>query len=161
MISVICILVGGGVSCTNNLSEVSKENPSGDVSQTTKEQVLENEGAQQKVVTPPLVGGIPIEKVFELQQTGSILLIDTRSPIFYKLGHIDGAQNIPLKSFDKNIDSTKITLDAAMAAGKKIVIYCQSEKCPDSFRMAQVLSKSGYDVSVFKGGWELWKMSGL
>jgi len=158
MISVICILVGGCVSCTNNISEVSKENASGDVSQTTKEQVLENEGAQ---ATPPMVVEIPIEKVFELQQTDSILLIDTRSPIFYKLGHIDGAQSIPLKSFDENIDSTKITLDAAMAAGKKVVIYCQSEKCPDSSRMAQSLTSSGYDVRVFKGGWQLWKMSGL
>jgi rhodanese-related sulfurtransferase len=161
MISVICILVGGGVSCTNNLTEENKGNPSEDVSQTTQEQILENEGTQENVVISPMVVEIPIEKVFDLQQTNSILLIDTRPPIFYKMGHIEGAQSIPLKSFDKNIDSTKSTLDAAMVAGKNIVIYCQNEKCQDSTRMAQSLMSSGYDVRVFKGGWQLWKLSGL
>ncbi len=160
-ISMIFILLGGGVSCTNNLSEVSKKNSSGDASQTTKDLVLDNEDSQEKVAVPTLVAELSIEKVFELQQTGSVLLIDTRSPVFYNLGHIDGAYSLPLKSFKKGFESLRSTLDAAVTEEKKIVVYCQSEKCPDSFKMARALSSAGYNVSIFKGGWELWKMSGL
>jgi len=162
-ISVISILVGGLVtsSCTNRLPEESHENSSDVVSQTTKQPVLKIDESQQKLATASPVGEVPIERVFELQQTDGILLIDTRSPIFYKLGHIDGAYSLPLKSFEKRFDASKSTLDSAKREGKEIVIYCQSEKCPDSYIMAQALSKAGYKVSIFKGGWELWKMSGL
>ena len=162
-ISVISILVGGLVtsSCTNRLPEESHENSSDVVSQTTKQPVLKIDESQQKLATASPVGEVPIERVFELQQTDGILLIDTRSPIFYKLGHIDGAYSLPLKSFEKKFDASKSTLDSAKKEGKQIVIYCQSEKCPDSYIMAQALSKAGYKVSIFKGGWELWKMSGL
>ena len=162
-ISVISILVGGLVtsSCTNRPSEGTREDSSDIVSQTTKEPVLKIDESQQKLATPSAVGEFPIERVFELQQTDGILLIDTRSPIFYKLGHIDGAYSLPLKSFEKRFETSKSTLDSAKRVGKEIVIYCQSEKCPDSYIMAQALSKAGYKVSISKGGWELWKMSGL
>ena len=141
-------------SCTNSLSEGTRGNSSAVVSQTTKE-------PQQKPATPLSVNEVPIERVFELQQSGLILLIDTRPSVFYNLGHIDGAHSLPLKSFEKSFENSRSTLDAAVVAGKKIIIYCQSEKCSDSYKMAQVLSKYGYKVSIFKGGWELWKMSGL
>lgn len=104
---------------------------------------------------------LPIERVFELQQSGAILLIDTRSPIFYSLGHIGGAHSLPLKSFEKSFKESQSTIDSAVADGKKLVIYCQSEKCSDSYIMGKALQEIGYQVSVFKGGWELWKMSGL
>ncbi|PQJ30100.1 rhodanese-like domain-containing protein [Rubritalea profundi] len=162
-ISVISILIGGAVtsSCTSSLSELDKSDAESSATQVKEKQVAESAGAEKETAAPVVVSELPIEKVFELQQTGSILLIDTRSPIFYKLGHIDGAYSLPLKSFDKNFESSRSTLDAAVTKGKKIVIYCQSEKCPDSLKMARSLAKSGYKVSVFKGGWELWKMSGL
>ncbi|MFC4994487.1 rhodanese-like domain-containing protein [Rubritalea tangerina] len=104
---------------------------------------------------------IPIEKVFEMQQGGQAFLLDTRPPIFFNLGHIEGAHSLPLKTFDKSYQESKGVLDTAKSSGKVIVIYCQSEKCKDSFVMASKLHNRGYNVRVFKGGWELWKMSGL
>ena len=148
-------------SCISSSSELDKGDSESSAVKAKEEQLAESEGAEKKTAVPVVVSELPIEKVFELQQTGSILLIDTRSTVFYNLGHIDGAHSLPLKSFKKRFESSRSALDAAVAEGKKIVIYCQSEKCSDSYKMAQALSKSGYKVSIFKGGWELWKMSGL
>ena len=84
-----------------------------------------------------------------------------RSIVDFNLGHIEGAHSLPLKTFDKSYQESKGVLDSAKSSGKVIVIYCQSEKCKDSFVMASKLHNRGYNVRVFKGGWELWKMSGL
>lgn len=124
-------------------------------------QLVEEKVTKKNVENPSPVTELPIERVFELQQSGVIFLIDTRPTIFYNLGHIDGAHSLPLKSFDKSFSKNQSAIDAALAEGKKLVIYCQSEKCTDSNKMAKVMSEMGYKVSVFKGGWELWKMSGL
>ena len=156
---VATIFIGGVLGCSSGNTTIDIKDPTS--SRTTK---LTEDRASLKASQPvklQVVDEILIENVFELQQTNSIVLIDTRSPVFYRLGHIDGAINIPLKSFSKNLDKSKVILDTAMVEGKKIVIYCQSEKCPDSFIMARSLNSSGYPALVFKGGWELWKMSGL
>lgn len=155
---VITLFAVSTVSCTKSLPEASA---SPVIPQTTTKKEPELVKLQQQSSKPIKVNETPIEKVFELQQTGSVLLIDTRPPIFYTLGHIDGAYSLPLKSFDKSFESSKMTIDSAIEAHKSIVIYCQNEKCPDSYIMAKKLIKMGYDVSIFKGGWELWKMSGL
>ena len=147
-------------SCTSNLPDPTIDDSSS-AEELKQQKVVENGVMNKTSKASSPVRELPIERVFELQQTGSILLIDTRSPIFYKLGHIEGAYSLPLKSFEKSFESSRSTLDSAVNEGKQIVIYCQSEKCSDSYKMAQSLSKSGYNVSVFKGGWELWKMSGL
>lgn len=144
-------------SCTSILSEKAAENHT----QPTKKQSSDAGETKEKLKKHLLIRELTIEKVFELHQSGSILLLDTRPPIFYRLGHIEGAHSLPLKKFDESFENSKRTLDAAASAGKEIVIYCQSENCSDSGVMAQALSKSGYNVSIFKGGWELWNMSGL
>ena len=150
-ISVVSLLIGGGLtsSCTSNLPD-----PDDQGSLTTAEAEDATDNVKPKVTSNFLatIIELPIERVFELQQTDSILLIDTRAPIFYRLGHIDGAYSLPLKSFEKSFYVSKSILDSAETGGKKIVIYCQSEKCTDSYIMARALSESGYKVSVFKGG---------
>ena len=104
---------------------------------------------------------VMVEKVYAQRVSDQALLIDTRPPLFYNLGHIDGAISIPLKSFDKSFAAKKSEVDAAVSAGKVLVIYCANEVCVDSHRMSEKLATMGYDVSVFKGGWELWKQTGL
>ncbi len=159
----ISVLAVGGVtsSCTSSLPEASEVNAVDVTVLANDELALEKQKSQENTTDRGAVSEMPIERVFELQQMGSILLIDTRPPIFYKLGHIDGAHSLPLKSFEKSFVASKSIIDDAKSAGKKIVIYCQSEKCQSSDKMAQRFSERGYNVSIFKGGWELWKMSGL
>ena len=160
MTPMILVLFAGGLTCSCT-SQLTSPNSDDSINSAEIKEVTKISEPKLKSESSSAVMELPIERVFELQQTDSILLIDTRTPIFYKLGHIDGAYSLPLKSFEKSFDKSKVTLDAAEAEGKKIVIYCQSEKCSDSYIMARALSEAGYKVSIFKGGWELWKMSGL
>ena len=77
------------------------------------------------------------------------------------MGHIEEAISLPLKKFDKVIDSRRAMLDSALKAGRVVVLYCQNVKCPEAHIMAEKLAALGYSVSVYKGGWEEWKQAGL
>lgn len=94
-------------------------------------------------------------------QTGNVYLIDTRPPLFFRLGHIGGANSLPLIKYDKALASQRAQLDAAAKSGKPIVTYCQNTHCPDAHRMAKKLALLGHNVTVYHGGWEEWKNSGL
>ena len=122
--------------------------------------------AQPKTPTKPAikkgeVTEVLVEQVFGLRSEERALLIDTRPPIFFALGHIDGAINVPLKYFAKSYPANKSKIDSAVSEGKVLVVYCANQTCVDSHRMAKELAEKGYSSSVFKGGWELWKETGL
>ncbi|GAA5495062.1 hypothetical protein Rhal01_01232 [Rubritalea halochordaticola] len=102
-----------------------------------------------------------IEQVFELKTQGRAVLIDTRPSIFFALGHIDGAESFPLKEFTEIKGKLFARVKQVKSEGKTVIIYCANVKCPDSHKMAVQLAEQGYDVSVFKEGWELWKEAGL
>jgi len=115
----------------------------------------------EKKIQPGEITGVEMGRVFTMQQTGQVLLVDCRPPIFYRLGHLDGAINLPLKSYDALINRRKQSLDAALAARQTIVLYCQNTECPDAYAVAKKLIPLGYSVSIYKGGWEEWKRAGL
>lgn len=114
-----------------------------------------------KKVTPGAITGIDMGRVFTMTQSGQVLLIDCRPLIFYRMGHIESAINLPLKSYDSVIRDRKKLLDRAVASQQVIVLYCQNTECPDAYAIAQKLVKRGYSVSIYKGGWEEWKRAGF
>jgi len=115
----------------------------------------------EKKIQPGNITGVEMGRVFTMQQAGQLLLVDCRPPIFYRLGHLDGAINLPLKSYDALIDRRKQSIDNALAAGQTIVLYCQNTECPDAYAVAKKLITRGYSVSIYKGGWEEWKRAGF
>ena len=102
-----------------------------------------------------------LEQLFLMRSENKLLVIDVRLPIQYTLGHIDGAINLPLASFEKNYPKKKPQLDAAVEAGKAIVLYCDGSDCPNAHNAAIGLADRGYSCSVYPGGWEEWKASGM
>lgn len=112
-------------------------------------------------IRPGEITGIDMGRVFTMTQTGQIHLVDCRPPIFYRMGHIDGAVNLPLKSYSTAIQKHKAQLDQAKAVKKVIVLYCQNLECPDAYAVAKKLVLLGYSVSIYKGGWEEWKRAGF
>lgn len=115
-------------------------------------------------VAPPEKGRlttIGIEQVFALKMEGKALLIDVRRPLFYNLGHIEGALNLPLTDFEARYPELKPQLDAAAEAGRVIITYCQSETCPDSTTTAEALVVRGHDVSIYRGGLDEWRAAGV
>lgn len=107
------------------------------------------------------ITGVDIGRLFELIQTKRVLLVDCRPMIFYRMGHIDGAINLPLKKYTKSINMIRADFDRALTERKIIVLYCQNIDCPDGYLFAKKIAEEGYSVSVYKGGWQEWKASGL
>lgn len=107
------------------------------------------------------VTSISIEQLATLKMKDEVIMIDTRPKVFYAMGHVNGALSVPLKQVEKNYVIKQGEIEAAVKSGKLLVVYCANLECKDSHKMAVWLAEKGYDVSVFEGGWEMWKQAGL
>lgn len=107
------------------------------------------------------VSSIPMDKLFELQQSGSVLLYDARPSVLYNAGHIAGAVNFPKSIAEDVIKVREPELKSAKTSGKTIVVYCSGPLCSDARTVARLLASHGYSSSVFPGGWEHWKNADL
>lgn len=119
------------------------------------------EQPEKPAVKPGEITGVQIGQLFAMMQSNQVYLIDVRPPMFYRLGHIDGAVNFPLKKYDAVMPVEYPKLKAALASGKVVVLYCQDLNCPDAYTTALKLVQYGHDLSIYKGGWAEWKKSGL
>ena len=87
-------------------------------------------------------------------KTGSMQLLDVRTPQEYDEAHIDKAININVQSDDfQNIAEKKLS------KGSTILIYCRSGR--RSMDAADILTKSGYKIINLKGGIIEWKDEGF
>ena len=107
------------------------------------------------------VSSISFEEFFQLHQAGQTLVFDARLPVFYHLGHIPGAINLPKNHCDKAIAAREGEIKQALAAGKTIVVYCSGPLCPDARTVARHISGFGHPASVFSGGWDAWREAGM
>lgn len=82
---------------------------------------------------------------------GEIVLVDVRTPEEFDEGHIEGAVNMPLDSFDPAA--------VPKAQGKETVIYCRSGR--RSEMAAQYLSETTGETAVhLDGGILAWEEAG-
>lgn len=90
-------------------------------------------------------------------EAGTTVFVDARHEFDYKLGHIRGAINIPLRTYDTN----KAVLDT-IPKNRLLVAYCDGAECNSSIELSVKLAKDGYtDVKIFFGGWHEWTASHL
>ena len=89
---------------------------------------------------------VPSISVNQLQEKikGTINLLDVRTPIEYRSGHISKAKNIPLNK----VDSYKGSLT------EELYVICQSGL--RSKKAAKILQKKGYNVVNVRGGMNRW-----
>jgi phage shock protein E len=78
-------------------------------------------------------------------------LLDVRTPGEYKLGHVQGAELIPLNELAVRIDQ--------LPKAREIVCICESGS--RSSVAARHLQSQGYKVSNMLGGMERWVRAGL
>lgn len=108
------------------------------------------------------VTSIQLSQVYTMHEAGKVVFFDARPAFFFRLGHLPGAINIPAKGdSDTAIHKREAEIEAALAAGKTLVVYCTGPTCPDARTLAHHLSGFGYPASVFGGGWDEWKAAGL
>jgi len=99
---------------------------------------------------------ISLEDFFQLQQSGNAVIVDARPSFIYHLGHVPGAINLPKHQASGAITKRAGEFRNASAAGKKIVVYCTDQNCPDARAVAAHLCDSGIPATVFSGGWRAW-----
>lgn len=98
---------------------------------------------------------ISLNEMEHMMAGKAIVLIDARTSLFYDIGHIPSAFNLPrsefsakYKAFLKHKHFTKVT---------PVIVYCSSSECDDSLVVAKWLTLLGYsNVAVFRGGWREW-----
>ncbi len=81
-----------------------------------------------------------------LPRDGSVTLLDTRTPMEYENGHIDGFINIPLDSLRGRLDE----LDKS----KKVYVTCQIGL--RGYIASRILSQNGFDAYNLSGGYRLY-----
>lgn len=104
---------------------------------------------------------VDMTTLFGLREAGKAVVYDVRPGFYHRMGHIPGAVSFPRMGFEQHFGEMKPGLDAAVAAGRTIVLYCTDSACPDGGVVAGRLAERGYPVAVYKGGWEEWKAAGL
>jgi rhodanese-related sulfurtransferase len=84
------------------------------------------------------------------------VVIDARFEADYQAGHIPSAINVPVY-----VSPTALQEFAReLPKGKRIVVYCQSDKCEFDDQIGSQLVLAGIrNVSLFHGGWREWKES--
>jgi rhodanese-related sulfurtransferase len=104
-----------------------------------------------------LIGLLDVQGFID-NKTGVVL--DARPRIFYGLGHIPSALNLPREDFEKSYKELQSTLE--QNRDRPLLVYCADESCEDSELVAKALHKLGYSqILLFKGGWNEWSKAEL
>jgi rhodanese-related sulfurtransferase len=74
-------------------------------------------------------------------------LLDVREPLEFKLGHVDGATNIPLPTLRARLDE--------LPKNKEIAVYCAAGQ--RSYYATRILKLNGFDVKNISGGFTSYK----
>ena len=96
------------------------------------------------------------EELWELIQSGTVVVLEALPPDHFDMEHLPGAKNLPLEGLDERV--------SALVSEKSspIVTYCSDSACSNSKVAASTLRSLGYaDVRVFEGGKQEWIDAGL
>lgn len=104
---------------------------------------------------------IDLDELFQIQQSGNVLIYDVRHPYFYAIDHIPGSINWPHTEYDAQVQRRDIEIQKAQAEGKKIVIYCFNLGCPEARNVAKKLARRDYVIHIFGAGIDTWRTAGL
>jgi len=86
--------------------------------------------------------------------TGTFVLLDSRSAQAWAQGHVPGAVHLPGREIPRRAPAE---LDPAVP----VVTYCWGPGCNGATRAALALAQLGYRVREMIGGFEYWAREGL
>lgn len=105
-------------------------------------------------------GEVSLEEMKDLTAHHAALILDARPEIFFRLGHIPSASNLPRDDFDKQYAALQSSLESRR--DNMLVVYCSTYGCEDSQMVADELRERGYaHVRLFRGGWSDWQADHL
>jgi rhodanese-related sulfurtransferase len=106
-------------------------------------------------------------------EAGTGMIIDARTPSWYKKGTIPGSENIPFTQFAGETDDpeTIMVLKRIGAVqrwdfsnAKELVFWCNGPWCGQSPRAIKSLLGHGFPaekIAYYRGGMQMWKILGL
>ncbi len=104
---------------------------------------------------PPAM--IDIAEAQSLFESGNALFVDSRHEFDFKMGHIKGSVNLPLKDYDTRRDFL-----TTLPKDKVLITYCDGAECNSSIDLASKLHQAGFSgVRIFFGGWSEWTSHNL
>ncbi|MEP4078234.1 rhodanese-like domain-containing protein [Haloferula sp.] len=156
---ITALLVFAALSSCTSPSSSEPDPPA--VPSTPPTKTPNSEPAPEPKPKAAAVKEIDITQLFTLQTEGEALVYDVRLPLYYKLGHIEGAILFYPKPFDEAFAEEKPRMESALKEGKTIVIYCGGADCHDSHIVGKMIAERGIPVSVYPGGWAEWKEVGI
>lgn len=98
---------------------------------------------------------INLEQVFAAVEDGQALIIDARPPLFFQMGHLPGAINLPREQFQMAyLKHPELAHDKQ----RRLIIYCHSATCEDSKWVAKGLQALDHPkIVIFAEGWQAWQ----
>jgi len=105
------------------------------------------------------IKSVTMEELKALLDSGKVRVIDVRDPILYAKGHIPQALNLPSKA---GIPPSGEILTQLKESDGPIILYCGSQHCNDSTRMADQFVSLGIPankIRVYKAGWIHWALN--
>ena len=97
---------------------------------------------------------ITLEEAEILYFDQQAVFLDARSEEVFRMGHIEGAKNLPWEDFDKYYPKVM----SGIPREAVIVTYCDGEACGLSKELAFALAAQGYEhVRVLLDGWMQWQ----
>ncbi len=101
----------------------------------------------------PSLGQVNAAELATLLDNPGLTIVDARMRPDFEHGHIPGALNLAITA---GLAERK-QLASRIAPGARVVVYCQSERCPWAKSIAADLYYRGFeDVAIFRGGWKEW-----
>jgi rhodanese-related sulfurtransferase/predicted double-glycine peptidase len=98
---------------------------------------------------------ISYDELKQLSESKEIVLIDTRPEETFRSDSIPGAINIPIGTSEINLQEALAGLQGQ--EGKRIVTYCQNDRCGWADRMGSIISKrTAIPVYVYAEGMNGW-----
>lgn len=106
-------------------------------------------------IAQPTIAQIGIDELKHRSETKLGVILDARASLFYQMGHVPGALNLPRSDFEAAYANLKARLENDKSS--PVAVYCSGSDCEDSQMVAEALVKLGLqNVAVFKGGWDEW-----
>ena len=103
---------------------------------------------------------VPLEDAVAKFLSDEALFLDARFEADYRLGHIQGALNLPVRAgnFGERLQEFSLTVDHE----RELIVYCDGIDCSLGPELASILRGLGYrSVSVLINGWTEWMMEGM
>jgi len=101
---------------------------------------------------------VDLEEATALYMTRGAVFIDAREAKFYRMGHVEGARNLPWEDFENRFPQ----IMADIPPDTLLITYCDGEACTLSRDLAVALVGKGYPhVRVLLNGWSVWQAANL